>query len=97
MSSALLVFFHDRGASRRIGRRLAPRLHEVGRVIDHRGEVALGGAAKVPRRLIFEVVAVEARPNILGPQTAGSDLCDDLRIADADRLDIISGRHDSGA
>jgi hypothetical protein len=71
-------------AASRIGRRLAAWLHEVGRVIDHRREVALAGAAKVLGRLIFEVVAVHARPDILGPPTTGSGLCGDLRICDAD-------------
>src|SRR5262249_19575266 len=47
---ALAVLVEHERAPRRVGRLIAARLHQVGRVVDHGGEVALGGAAEVPVR-----------------------------------------------
>ena len=54
-----------------IGRRFGARLHEVGRIVDHRGEVALGGAAEIVVWLVFDIGGVvDRRPEILRPQAA---------------------------
>src|ERR1700676_2593534 len=91
------VFLENRGASHRIGRAFAARLHEIGRIIDHGGEIALVGAAHIPELPILGVVpVVQTRTDVLGPKTAGPGLRGDPRIADAHGGEIRTG-HRIGA
>ena len=50
---ALAIFVEGGGAAGGIGRRFGARLHEVGRIVDHRGQVALIGAAEIVVRTCF--------------------------------------------
>ena len=47
---ALAVFVDRDRAARGIGRRFAARLHQIGGIVDHGGEIALAGAAEIPVR-----------------------------------------------
>ena len=68
---AIAVYFLQyRGAAHGVGWRLAARLHEIRRIGDLGGESALRGAAIVPRRLIFEIIATEARTDIFRAYTS---------------------------
>src|SRR5262245_8188607 len=49
---ALAVLVEHGGSSGRIDLALGARLRQVGRVVDHGGEIALGGAAEIPVRLV---------------------------------------------
>src|ERR1700728_18707 len=89
---AIGIFLQYGGAAHGVGRRLAARLDEIRRIGDLGGESALRGAAIVPRRLIFEIIAIEARTDILGPHAARPDLRGDFRIADADWRRARPGR-----
>src|SRR6185312_10473775 len=53
------VFLQDGRAPHRghVAPSLGARLHQIGGILDHGGEVALRRAAVIPRRLIFIVVA----------------------------------------
>ena len=64
---ALAILLERRVAPRRIGGRFGPRLFEVRRIVDHRGEVALGGAAEIVVGLVFVVAGVVR----LGPRSSG--------------------------
>ena len=72
-----------------VGRRFRARLHEVGRIVDHRGHVALVGAAEIVVRLVLVVALVLVRrAEILRPQAAGAGDCRDFRIVEPDRRDM---------
>src|ERR1700677_1252233 len=86
------IFLEHRGAARRIGRGLGARLHQIGRVVDLGGKIALRGAAVIPRRLVFEEVAVHARADVLRPQPAWPRLRAYSRIADVDGGEVRPGR-----
>src|SRR5262249_60385199 len=60
---ALAELFDHGGASRRVDRAVAARLHQVRRVLHHGGHVALMGAAQIPIFAVLEIAAVEAPPD----------------------------------
>ena len=69
-----------------IGGRFRPRLHQVGRIVDHRRHVALIGAAEIVAGLVVDIALVVDRgAEILGPQAARSGGCRDSRIVQPDR------------
>src|SRR5262249_37637618 len=80
----LAVFLKHNGASRRPRRRLTARLHQIGRIFDHGGEIALARAAQVPVRLIFDVAGVQGWADIPRPLPARPCLRDQLRIVELD-------------
>src|SRR5207237_7374742 len=67
---ALAILLERRRAPHRVGRALRPRLLEVGRVVDHGSEVALGGAAEIVILLVLVVAGVvDRRAEVGGPET----------------------------
>ena len=93
----LRYFSKADGATRRIGRRLGARLHEVGRIVDHRRQVALIGAAEIVVVLVLEVALVlDRRAEVVGPQPAGTGDRRDLRIVQPDRRQCAGLPGDSG-
>src|SRR5689334_5977975 len=70
---ALAVFLERSRAAGRVRGRFSPWLLKIGRIVDHRSQVALICAAEIVVVLIFGIAAVQNRgPKILRPQPAGA-------------------------
>src|SRR5215472_9627520 len=87
---ALAILLEPFGSPHRIGRRLGPRLHQVGRVVDHGREVALGRAAEIVILLVLVIErVVEVWPNIVRPCAAGTGGRRDFGVAQPDRRQLL--------
>ena len=87
---ALTVLLEAFAAPLGVGRRLRTRLHEVRRIDDHRGHVALIGAAEIVILLVLEVARiVDRRSEVLRPEPARAGLRLHAGIADAHRRHVL--------
>src|SRR5690242_9977585 len=81
---AFAILLEHYAAPPLVGGNLAARLDQVGRVVDHGGEVALAGAAEIPMLpVLLEDFAV-GRTEVMRPQSAWSCLGGDARIVEPD-------------
>src|SRR6516162_10407383 len=77
---AAMIFVEHSSAASGVGGHLAARLHQIGLVLNHGGQVALRGAAQIPVVHVFVVGAVKGGPEIARPQPAGTRLGDQGRV-----------------
>src|ERR1700686_2000363 len=80
LTLAVLVDRHR--AARAIGRRFAARLHQIGGIVDHGGEIALAGAAEIPIIAVIGVGDIQTGAEIVRPKAAWTGRGDDLGVVD---------------
>src|SRR5438876_4631204 len=86
---APVVLVEHGSAAAVVGWRFAARLDEIGRVLDHGGEISLRGAAEIPVFPVLQVLAVIGRAEILRPQAARAGIGGDARVAELERRKLL--------
>src|SRR5882757_3903089 len=85
---AAVILVEHRGAPSGVGRHLAARLHQIGLVLDHGGEIALRRTAEIPVVDVLVVLAVGGRAEVVRPEAARSGLREHGRVAELEGAEL---------